>query len=130
MKLSARYYGPYKIIQKIGTVAYWLELPAGCQLHLVFHVSQLKRRIGPAVTSQLQPPICDDEGRVLIQPITNLQHSMVKVDNGAQVKVLILWANLGRDEASWDDWGGGGRTLRADFWSLSHNNDLEGKACL
>nr|XP_009800857.1 PREDICTED: uncharacterized protein LOC104246690 [Nicotiana sylvestris]XP_016496573.1 PREDICTED: uncharacterized protein LOC107815506 [Nicotiana tabacum] len=100
VKLSARYYSPYKILQKIGTMAYLLELPSGSQLHLVFHVSQLKKRIGPAVTSQPQSPTCDDEGRVLIQPIAILKRRMVKIDNGVQVKVLIQWANLSREKAS------------------------------
>ena len=27
-KLSSKYYGPYKVLQKIGTMAYELELPA------------------------------------------------------------------------------------------------------
>jgi hypothetical protein len=43
-KLSPRYVGPYLIVQRIGNVAYKLELPpefAG--VHLVFHVSQLRK---------------------------------------------------------------------------------------
>ena len=35
-KLSPRFYGPFKIIEKIGLVA-------EAKIHLVFHVSQLKR---------------------------------------------------------------------------------------
>jgi len=45
-KLSTKYYGPYKVFQKIGTMAYKLELPVASQVHLVFHVSCLKKVIG------------------------------------------------------------------------------------
>jgi hypothetical protein len=37
-KLSPKYYGPYKVLQNIGTMAYKLELPAPSRVHPVFHV--------------------------------------------------------------------------------------------
>jgi hypothetical protein len=38
-KLSPKYYGPYKVLQKIGTMANKLELLASSRVHPVFHSS-------------------------------------------------------------------------------------------
>lgn len=38
-KLSAKYYGPYQVLQKVGHVAYKLSLPPQLLLHPTFHVS-------------------------------------------------------------------------------------------
>jgi hypothetical protein len=43
-KLSPSYIGPFKILERKGEVAYKLELPYSLSdVHVVFHVSQLKK---------------------------------------------------------------------------------------
>ena len=41
--LSLRYIGPFEVLERVGTVAYWLALPPGLSgVHTVFHVSMLQ----------------------------------------------------------------------------------------
>ncbi|WMV38115.1 hypothetical protein MTR67_031500 [Solanum verrucosum] len=51
-KLSPRYVGPYKILKKLGKMAYELELLAElAAVHPVFHISLLKRLRSKEVAS-------------------------------------------------------------------------------
>jgi hypothetical protein len=67
-KLSPKYYGPYKVLQKIGTMAYKLELPASSRVHPVFHVSCLKKVIGNKIVVQTILPELDEEGKIILEP--------------------------------------------------------------
>ena len=67
-KLSPKYYGSYKVLQKIGSIEYKLELTESSLVHLVFHVSCLKKVICDKLPIQTIFPELDEEGKIILEP--------------------------------------------------------------
>lgn len=103
LKLHSKYYGPFRVLERIGKAAYKLLLPDGCQLHNVFHVSQLKKHIGPTVIPSPDLPLVDAKGTVKVAPKAILQRRLIPRNNEPVVQWLIHWVNLPEDEATWED---------------------------
>ena len=98
-KLSPRYYGPYKVLEKIGKVAYCLELPEGSKVHPIFHVSLLKKCIAPTVQSQPLPPGLTEEWELKVEPAEVLA---IRRNQQNEIEVLIRWLDLPEFESSWE----------------------------
>ena len=101
-KLKHRFYGPYRVIRRIGQVAYELELPQGSKIHNVFHVSCLKRALGQqvTVTDELLP--MDDEGHLVLQPEAIIDTSERQLRSRTVQEFLVRWKNLPDEDATWE----------------------------
>jgi hypothetical protein len=120
-KLSPRFIGPFKILKRVGEVAYQLELPSHLtDVHDVFHVSQLKKCLRvPEEQLNVQGDLTYME-----YPIKIID-TLTRVTRNKVIKMCkIQWSHHAEDEATWEQED----ELRAEFshFSLAHLNlDVE-----
>lgn len=50
-KLLPKYYAPFQVLERIGSMVYQLQLLPNVEVHYVFHISQLKLWTNPHVTT-------------------------------------------------------------------------------
>lgn len=70
-KLSKRYFGPFKVLRKIGQVAYELDLPSSSRIHPVVHVSLLRPYHGDDPIKHFTPlpnPDQPNTGNMISEP--------------------------------------------------------------
>jgi hypothetical protein len=103
LKLHSKYYGPYRVLARVGEVAYTLLLPEGRQLHPTFHVSQLKKHIGTKVIPTPDLPLVDAAGNIKVYPETILERRTIPCNNEPVVQWLIKWVNLPTSASTWED---------------------------
>ncbi|GJS94076.1 retrotransposable element Tf2 [Tanacetum coccineum] len=100
-KLSSKYYGPFLIVEKVGAVAYKLDLPDNSQVHHVVHVSQLKLCKGSSNKMGMLPH-CGPNGLIVAEPIAILDRKMTNVNNKVAVYVLVKWSHHTDEDATWE----------------------------
>jgi hypothetical protein len=100
-KLSFKYYGPFKVLQQVGAVAYKLELLESAKIHPVIHVSQPKRHVPvQGVTTDLSSVCSDPDASVL--PVAVLQRSFKGHAGASSLKALIQW-DTPSQLCTWED---------------------------
>ncbi|XP_070010447.1 uncharacterized protein [Nicotiana sylvestris] len=102
-KLSLRYVGPYIIIQRIGQVAYKLEMPPEMSLvHPVFHVPMLKKVVGdPSTIVPVESIEVNEELSYKEIPVAILDRQVRKLRNKEIASVKVL-SNQQIEEATWE----------------------------
>ena len=119
-KLSKRYYGPFQITERMGKVAYRLQLPDHSRIHPVFHVSLLKPYTTTPTTATVMdlPPLASDN-HPIITPLAIVASKVIPSETGPKHMVLVQWQGLPPEETSWEDWS-----------SLKNIHHLEDKVLL
>lgn len=103
-KLAYKFFGPFSVEQRIGTMAYKLALPSDSRIHNVFHVSQLKpfNQDYTPVFSDL--PKTPDLTAAPLMPEAILERRMVKKGSASIVQVRVRWSSLTEASATWEDY--------------------------
>ena len=101
-KLKPYFYGPYRVIHRVGQVAYELELHKGSKIHNVFHVSCLKKALGQHVTATEELPPIYDEGHLVLQPEAIIDTRERQLRSSTVREYLVRWRNLLDEDATWE----------------------------
>jgi hypothetical protein len=97
---SIHFFGPYKVLQRIGKVGYKLDLPAHSQIHDVVHVSQLKKHM--FAEALVSPDILVIKPDTELIPAGWLTHKLVQKGGTTTRRVLVRWHGLPVSLATWE----------------------------
>ena len=102
-KLLPKRYGPFKITEQIGQVAYRLELPPSMRVHNVFHVDLLlpykeTEAYGQAY-SRPTPDLIEGEEEYEVESIRDARRQ----GRGRKLQYLVHWKGYPASDDSWVD---------------------------
>ena len=103
-KLAYKFFGPFQILERIGPLAYKLQLPDDSRIHPVFHVSQLKPFTPDYSPVFSELPRAPNLTAAPVQPIAILERRMVKKGNNSIVQVKVQWSSLAPESPTWEDY--------------------------
>lgn len=103
-KLAKRYFGPFPILERIGTMAYRLQLPEASKIHHVFHCSMLRPHHSPLELPVSALPPDAVQNQPILKPLTILDSRMDLFTNPPTRFVLVQWVGLAPEDSTWEKW--------------------------
>jgi len=96
-KLAPRFYGPYQVLERVGSVAYRLQLPARAKIHNVFHVVFLKKHQGVPPAAPIPLPLVV-HGRVIPTPASVKRARL----NRGVWELSVHWVGRDASDSTWE----------------------------
>jgi transposase InsO family protein len=93
LKLTTKFYGPFKVLEKIGQTGYKLQLLDTTKIHLVFHVSQPHSNL----------PLVTFDGYIKLEPIAVLDIRAIPRADNIITQWKVQWQNLSEAQSTWED---------------------------
>ncbi|GJS19245.1 putative reverse transcriptase domain-containing protein [Tanacetum coccineum] len=103
-KLNPRYVGPFKVIERVRTVAYKLELPQQLsQVHNTFHVSNLKKCLfDESLAIPLEELLVDDKIHFVKEPVEVMDREIKQLKRSRIPIIKVRWNSKRGPEFTWE----------------------------